>query len=137
MNTYIYKKSVDWSVLQQGFSIPVSLQIVFQQHIKQYLPRGTRQKIKLLIDNESYEAHLVNQNFDIAKYPTHKDIIQFRYTPKSATAKKMRQIFATTYHYCLDYKTNNPKRRQIKIAKEQQEYLMLYTTALQNTFLLD
>jgi hypothetical protein len=34
---YIYKKEGDWSVLQEGFSIPVSIQVVFKERMKNYL----------------------------------------------------------------------------------------------------
>ena len=39
-NYYVYKKEVDWSVLQQGVSIPVTIQVVFQTTINKFLPRG-------------------------------------------------------------------------------------------------
>lgn len=138
---YIYKKEVDWSVLQQGFTIPVSIQVVFKQLIKDSLLRGTTKKVKLLIDGQIYSASLVNQKFDINKYPNHKDIIQFRYEPNSIIAKKMQNIFSETFKYCLELKKNDDlgknKKKPIFIPQEKKEYLMLYTTQFDDTFLLE
>jgi hypothetical protein len=43
---YIYKKEIDWSVLWEGFSIPVSIQVVFKERMKNYLGRGEKRDIK-------------------------------------------------------------------------------------------
>lgn len=32
-NNYVYKKEIDWSVLHQGVSIPVTIQVIFQNTI--------------------------------------------------------------------------------------------------------
>ena len=47
-NCYVYKKEVDWSVLQQDVSIPVTIQIVFHNTIKKFLPRGQSTDIYLV-----------------------------------------------------------------------------------------
>ena len=138
-NNYIYKKEVDWSLLQQGLTIPVALQVQFQALIKQTLPRGTTISIKILIDEQLYDAKLINQKFDENKYPNHKDIVQIRYEPNSIIAKKMRQIFHSTYQHCIDFKGNDisqrNKKRSVPISEHQKEYLLLYTTVQQNVFL--
>lgn len=140
-NFYIYKKEVDWSVLQQGFTIPVSIQIVFRQLIKDSLPKGTTKNVKLIFDGQSYDAKLVNQNFDEQKYPNHKDIIQFRYEPNSLVANKMREVFSTSFDYFSDFKAQDVlqkyRKRPIPIPEDQKEYLILYTTSFEDTFLLD
>jgi 5-methylcytosine-specific restriction protein A len=38
-----------WSVLQQGVSIPVTIQVVFQNTIKKFLPRGQSKDIYLSV----------------------------------------------------------------------------------------
>lgn len=110
---YIYKKEVDWSVLQQGFTIPLSIQVIFQKLIANSLPRGTSKKVKILIDGEIFEAKLVNQRFDETKYPNHKDIVQFRYEPQSEIAKKMRVVFCETYNHCIDFKSNPSNKKNV------------------------
>ena len=138
-NNYIYKKEVDWSLLNQGLTIPVALQVQFQGLIKQTLPRGTTIPIKILIEGELYDAKLTNQKFDENKYPNHKDIVQVRYEPNSSIAKKMRQIFDSTYMHCINFKGSDVlqknKKRSVPISEEQKEYLLLYTTSQQYVFL--
>ncbi len=137
-NNYIYKKEVDWSLLQQGLSIPVSLQVQFQSLIHQTLPRGTTISIQILIDGQLYPAKLTNQRFNEQKYPTHKDIVQIRYEPNSVTAQKMRSIFSTTYEYCMDYKQQiHSKKKSVIIPTEKKEFLVLYTTTQPFIFLAE
>lgn len=64
---YIYKKEVDWSVLREGFSIPVSTQVVFQERIKNYIKRGEKRDINIILDNHTYHVKLANQIFDEKK----------------------------------------------------------------------
>jgi 5-methylcytosine-specific restriction enzyme A len=122
---YIYKKEVDWSVLQQGFTIPVSIQVAFKQLIKDTLLRGITKKVKLLIDGQIYFASLVNQKFDENKYPNHRDIIQFRYEPNSAIAKKMQDIFTESYNYCLNIRSSDilkeEKKRDLFIFRKRKK----------------
>jgi len=135
---YIYKKEVDWSVLQQGFTIPLSIQVLFQKLIANSLPRGTSRDVKILIDGEIFEAKLVNQKFDETKYPNHKDIIQFRYKPQSAIAQKMQAIFRETYNHCIGFK-NNPlnRKKRVPIPEDKKEYFVLFSTQFEDTFLCD
>ncbi len=63
-NHYVYKKEVDWSVLHQGVSIPVTIQIVFHNAIKKFLPRGQSIDIYLVLEGKTCKARLVNQKFD-------------------------------------------------------------------------
>jgi 5-methylcytosine-specific restriction enzyme A len=140
-NFYIYKKEVDWSVLHQGFTIPVSIQIAFRQLIKNSLPRGTSKNVKMFFDNQTYEARLVNQKFDEQKYPNHQDIIQFRYEPNSEIANKMRSVFSSSFNYFSEFKANNVTRkyrkRPVPVSEEQKEHLIVYTTQFEDTFLLE
>jgi len=53
-NCYVYKKEVDWSVLHQGVSIPVTIQIVFQNAINKFLPRGKSTDIYLVMGGKTY-----------------------------------------------------------------------------------
>ncbi len=134
-DSYIYKKEVDWSLLHQGFTIPVSIQVVFQRLIRSALPRGTAKEVNLIIDNEIYPVKLVNQKFDEEKYPTHKDIVQFRYSPNSELTRKIRAIFRFSYEYLGNMR--NIKKGYVQIPDRIKEYLILYTTQLEDTFLID
>ncbi|HPT78953.1 MAG TPA: hypothetical protein PK830_07620 [Candidatus Atribacteria bacterium] len=91
-NSYVYKKEVDWSVLHEGVNIPVTIQVVFQNAIRTFLPRGQSKEIYLVLDGKTYKAILKNQRFDEGKYPKRKDILQKRYNPQSDIARRLRTI---------------------------------------------
>lgn len=139
--TYIYKKEVDWSLLHQGLTIPVSLQVVFKEIIKHSLPRGTTKNVNLILDGKSYPAKLTNQKFNEIKYQNHNDIIQIRYDPKNDIAQKLRLIFSEQYNYMLEAREldNNStyRKRPVVIPEEMKQYVILYTTDFEDTFLID
>ncbi|HOL22779.1 MAG TPA: HNH endonuclease, partial [bacterium] len=138
-NSYVYKKEIDWSVLHQGVSIPVTIQIVFQNTIKKFLPRGQSTNIYLVLEDKTYKARLVNQKFDERKYPGRNDILQIRYNPQSEIAEKLRSIFTASYRYILEQRNSLPEnqRKFIKVPEEQKEYLAIYTTDYPDTYLLE
>ncbi|MCX7923846.1 MAG: hypothetical protein N3B21_17820 [Clostridia bacterium] len=82
-NYYVYKKEVDWSLLNQGLSIPLDIQVIFQNNIKKFISRGESKDIFLILDGVSYKVKLVNQKFDESRYPNHKDILQIRVIHKA------------------------------------------------------
>ena len=110
---YIYKKEVYWSVLHEGFSIPVIIQVLFHQKINKYLKRGEKKEIIFLLNNIEYKVKLTNLLFNERKYPNHKDIIQIRYSPNSDFSKKLREIFINSYNYL------KMKRNSINDVKKQ------------------
>ncbi|HAO23408.1 MAG TPA: HNH endonuclease [Desulfobacteraceae bacterium] len=137
-DTYIYKKGIDWSSLHMGINIPVSLQVHFFDLIQHYLKKGESKPIKLVIENETFEVKLINQPFDETKYPTHKELLQIRYSSGSAISKKLKGIFKTSYEYLKIEKSKLKNRRiPIKVPEEIREYLVLYTTDFEDTFLTD
>ena len=136
--SYIYKKEIDWSVLHLGINIPVSIQVIFQQKINSFLRKGESKNIKLILGNKTYKAKLINQNFDREKYPTHKDLLQIRYTPQSDIAKTLRAIFHFSYDHLRTLKDKLVIRKQpLRVPEESREYVALYTTSLEDTFFLD
>lgn len=38
--SYVYKKEVDWSLLQEGFTLPFDNQVVFGQIMGHFIKRG-------------------------------------------------------------------------------------------------
>lgn len=132
---YIYKKEVDWSVLREGFSIPVSIQVVFKKRMKNYLKRGEKRDIKVMLDEHTYQVKLINQPFDEQKYPGHADIVQIRYSPQSPFAIKLREVFKSSLDYLWIEKTN--AKKSIRVPEIKREYLVLYTTPIEHTFFFD
>ena len=137
---YIYKKEVEWSVLHEGFSIPVSIQVHFQKQLDSFIKRGESKTVKLICENKIYEIKLVNQLFSEKKYPKHKDIIQIRYSPKSDFAKMLREIFYISYNYLKTKRDEAQKlnvKQQIKVPEEIKEYLVIYSTGLEGNIFME
>lgn len=132
---YIYKKEVDWSVLREGFSIPVSIQVIFKERLKTYLKRGEKRDIKVILDKHTYQVKLINQAFDEQKYPGHTDLLQIRYSPQSTFAIKLREIFKSSLDYLQRERAN--VKKIIRVPEGKREYIILYTTPLENTFFLE
>ena len=132
---YIYKKDVDWSVLREGFSIPVSIQVVFKERMRNYFKRGEKSDLNVLMDKQTYQVKLINQAFDESKYPNHVDIVQIRYSPQSAFAIKLREIFKASLDYLQSKRVRSNKI--IRVPEEIREYLVLYTSPLENTFFFE
>ncbi|MDP4182285.1 MAG: HNH endonuclease [Bacillota bacterium] len=138
-HNYVYKKEVDWSVLQQGISIPVTIQVIFQNTVNRFIPRGQSKDIFLVLEGKTYKANLVNQRFDERKYPNRKDILQIRYNPQSDIAEKLRSIFEVSYRYIIEHRNsaNGNQRIFTKIPEEQKEHLAIYTTEYDDTYYLE
>jgi hypothetical protein len=132
---YIYKKEVDWSALREGFSIPVSIQVVFKERMRNYLKRGEKRDIKVILDDNTYQVKFINQAFDEQKYPGHADILQIRYAPQSPFAIRLREIFKTSLDYLQKERTNT--KEIIRVPEGKREYIALYTTSFEDTFFFD
>ena len=88
---------VDWSLLNDGMTIPVSACALLKVWDESILTHGAGKDIKMLIDGEFYDAMLKNQNFEQSNWAGHKDVIQIRYERQSALAMKLRAIFKKSY----------------------------------------
>ena len=82
-NGFILQKTVDWSLLNDGMTIPVSVCSLFRAWDESILTHGQSKDIKILIDGEFYDAKLKNQNFVQSNWAGHKDVIQILADRKS------------------------------------------------------
>lgn len=125
---FLYKKEVDWSLLREGFSIPVEFQESVQNHIGRLI-RGQSKMIRFVIRTQSFGARAINQLFDEKKYAGHSDVFQVRYSPKSGLALKFREIFTKSYAI-LKALRHEAKRtgnsKQVRVPDGAREYLVLY-----------
>lgn len=141
---YVLKKEVDKSLLTEGFNIPIEFQVVFKRNIGKFLQRGETKDIVLLLNGKHYKAQIKNQKFDEAKYNNHKDIVQVRYNESSDIVQEFRTIFNSSYIYINeqrlqkrllnDYRTG---KIHVTIPEYMKEYLIIYTTEYEDTYLLD
>ncbi len=128
-NGFILQKSVNWSLLNEGLAIPVSVCKHFHSWDSSILEHGASKPIKILIDGKFYDAVLKNQNFDRQRFPGHKDIIQIRYTPNSQIAAKLRSCFHKSYQYLsIQRQLQENWHRQIFLPEDMHEYFRLYLT---------
>jgi predicted restriction endonuclease len=135
---YIYKKEIDWSALHLGVNIPISLQNVFYENIKIKLQKGETKKIKLLVEGAEYPAILTNIYFDETKYPTHKELLQIRWTQNSPIAKNMREIFSCSYDYLrVEKEKLTNKKKQLSVPEDIREYLAIYSTVFDDVFAIE
>lgn len=128
-DSFIMQKAVDWSLLNDGMTIPVSACALLKAWDESILRHGTSKDIKVLIDGNLYDAKLKNQNFEQNNWVGHKDVIQIRYGRQSAMAVKLRTIFQKSYDYLFAQKQLLGKsKRQIPLPDDIHEYIRLYLT---------
>ena len=123
---FIMQKRVDWSLLNQGMTIPVSVCALLKSWNKDILTHGHQIDIKVVIDGKSFDAKLKNQNFVQENWEGHKDVIQIRYSPNSPLAKQLRAVFHKSYAYFYEQKVVLGKRGRIPMPENIQEYIRLY-----------
>lgn len=138
LEQFLYKKAVDWSVLNLGINIPLSLQAKFYENLSIGLARGQTRKIKIWIESQEYIVKLANIYFDINKYPNHKDLLQIRYSPSSPVAQKIREIFSNSFIYISKEKSKfENTRKRVFVPESCREYIVLYATQFQDTYVVD
>lgn len=133
--SYIYRKEVDWSLLHEGLTIPVRLQVAFRSLLTGY-ERGVGRKVTLLVDGQPFEAMLINQNFDREKYTRHADVVQIRFTVRSGLPQKLRQLFPASYVY-LKKEREQVVGKKVRLPEDSREYFVLYTTARPDVFVVE
>lgn len=137
-NGFIMQKTVDWSLLNDGMTIPVSACAALKAWDESILIHGEVKDIKVLIDGELYDAKLKNQNFVLNNWAGHKDVIQIRYARQSALAVKLRAVFQKSYDYLFAQKQLVGKsKRQIPLPDDIHEYILLYLTASSNVLCME
>lgn len=133
-DSYIYRKEVDWSLLHEGLTIPVLLQVAFRNLLHGY-ERGVGRKVTLLVNGQPFEGMLINQNFDREKFVRHADVVQIRYSSRSGLPQKLRQLFSASYAYLKKEREQMAGRKSfVRLPENSREYFVLYTTAHPDIF---
>ena len=132
MNNFLYKKQVDWSLLKDGFTLPVALHPLLKSQSNLRLDIGEKRPITILLDGKAFKAQLINSNFDRRKFPDHKEIIQIRYSPQSAISQYFRKIFSKSYSDISAQKATMGKR--MAAVSETPEFFCLYATDTTDIF---
>ena len=136
--SYVYKKEVDWSLLHEGLTLPVENQVVFGRLMNRFLARGESKSINLYLNGKSYAAKITNVNF-AQKFHRVKDTLQIRYSRNGELAQALRGCFARSYQFFVDKRKfrQSDDRSIIRLPKEVVEYLAIYTTEYDDTYILE
>lgn len=135
---YVYKKEVDWSLLHYGLTLPIENQVVFSYNMGKFLKRGEFKQVTLYLNGKVYRATVQNVNFD-PKFKRKKDTLQIRYSPNGDLAQALRENFIKSYNYIKNVRELRPKndRSLIRLPDEMKEYLAIYTTEYEDSFILE
>ena len=135
---YVYKKEVDWSVLHEGLTLPIENQVVFGRIMGRFLARGESKPITLCLNGKNYTAKITNVKF-APKFHRIKDTLQIRYSCNSELALALRKCFFRSYQFFAKQRElrKPDDRRIIRLPKEAMEYLTIYTTEYDDTYILE
>ena len=134
---YVYKKEIDWSILMEGFTLPLDNQVIFLRNMENFLQRGQSKIIHFFMNGKTYDAKIVNMNNSVEKRK--KDAYQIRYPRNGELSQALQQYFFKSMSYIkMIRESRDPKDRSyIKVPDGLKEYLAIYTTEYEDTFLLE
>lgn len=135
---YVYKKEVDWSLLQEGLTLPIENQVIFGLNMGRFLKRGESKDITLYLYGKSYKATIRNVNY-AEKHNRKKDTLQIRYTRNGELSKALKVYFTKSYQYISTQRQIRLEddRSMIRLPEECKEYLVIYTTEYEDSYILE
>ena len=135
---YIYKKEVDWSVLTEGLTFPIDLAVVFSRTVDRFLQKGEKKAVKIIVNRQTFYAVICNVNFD-KKYERHADVVQLRYPKNGDLAQALQHSFISSYLYIKMKREQREEgdRSQIRLPEGEKEYLAIYTTEYDDTYIFE
>lgn len=135
---YIYRKTVDWSLLVEGITLPVVNAVVFGQIMGRFLQRGEHKNIHLILNGKTYDARIYNVNFD-PRFNRINDILQIRYAKNGELAQALQACFPNSYNFIRQARLRraDEDRTPIRLPEEQMEYLAIYTTEYDDTYIFE
>lgn len=135
---YVYKKEVDWSLLQEGLTLPIENQVIFGRNMGRFLKKGESKDIKLYLGGKPYKAIITNVNF-APRFNRKSDILQIRYSRNSEISSTLKTCFSKSYQCILAQRQVRPNgdRTMIRLPEEYKEYLAIYTTEYEDSYVLE
>ncbi|MFE7062045.1 McrB family protein [Sutcliffiella sp. NPDC057660] len=120
----IGRKKVDWSIFEYGTHIPIDFHDEFASaNANHILKIGEKASIELIINNNSYEAQLINSR----RKDSEKGSLQLRYDQNTSLKKMLIEKFQNSYRF-LKANRDGKSKRPIHTPKEIEEYLDIYQT---------
>lgn len=126
----LFYKTVDYSVLTAGLTIPVRHQDSLFHELGFALEHGQRRQIEILIDGTPYLAQIINIQFDKSKYPNHKDLLQIRYAAKSPIAQKLQEMFVYSKNQIILQRQAGKRNQVLDADESQKEHIAIYSTQM-------
>lgn len=135
---YVYKTEANWSLLTEGLTLPVDNQVIFARNMGMFLQRGESKSINIYLDGKSYKAQIRNVNFD-PRFKRNKDTLQIRYSRNGELARALQTSFEQSYHFLLNQRQIRVQgdRAMIRLPKEMKEYLAIYTTTYEDSYIFE
>ena len=133
----IFYKSIDRSVLTEGFAIPLTYQKQLLAELGFTLNRGEKRQIQVVVDGQRYSATMTNIQFDERKYPNHGDLLQIRYGRKSPLRYKLQEKYAHTQSILDQQELLTGCRRTPSLTEDRKEFLAIYSTPLAGELFFD
>lgn len=135
---FILQKEVNWSLLNRGLNIPISLWKHFGAWNPEILIQGVTKRIQIMVGGEMYNAILTNQNFNRVKYPDHSDMIQIRYDSNKALKNRLQTIFHRSYeHLYVQRQLPENRHKPLPLSDKIHESFRFYFTDNPDVFYLE
>lgn len=117
MITFVFKKSVDQSLLNAGLIIPVESQAKLLNCLGIVLPKGAKQHIKIKLEGTDYDA--VIMSVDHSERYANRTVLQIRYSAKSPICCALNRIFTYSAGIIAEKKEKSEgEKKQITIEEE-------------------
>ena len=131
-------KEVDWSLLTEGLTLPIKEQVAFGQIMGRFLEKGESKPIRLILGGKTYNATIRNVKFQ-EKWNHKSDILQIRYVKNGDLARALQVVFSKSYNYLNGVCQSREKgdRRIIRLPDDAKDFLAIYTTEFDDTYVLD
>lgn len=136
-NIFLLKRSIDLSLLRQGFHIPPEFHALVFEALGRELHHGESCDIHLVIEGKDFLVRMNNIDFDRDRYPTHPDLLQVRYSENSPIAKHLQAIFSKAYKWLTAERERVGQRRRIVLPKELSDVVVLWASPVPGTFVLE
>lgn len=124
-DTLIFEKTVDWSTLNYGITIPVANWEMFFNAIGHTVNAGDSCSISIDIeDNESgvYKASVIHSVNGLT------NAVQIRYSKVSGFVEKLRNIFKSTFDYCKHERGLNGENMRVFVPTDIEERISILAT---------
>lgn len=121
MAEFLFKKSVDQSVLKDGMTIPRDIHQKLLECLGIALPKGRKERIVVQIGDEEFEAIITNIDFDDRW--NRKETLQIRYSSGSPICRKLNDIFRYSSSV-VEERRNQQSSSSTKMAEN--EYIDIY-----------